>query len=257
MPERLFALTSAVFLLCCGGVADPAAPAPSQAPPIAAGQGSATPGARAPEPAQERTEGVLEISAGVNVKSFLGAIHAVVSNTAGQVVGGADEEVANPELAQDRSLALSLPAGEGFSVSLSATTADSQPTTCRASIGSLRIDAGATARVQVFSWDCGGVSGYVPALQQGDCYWLADWAFVTRTTAAVGELIGVSAAARDLQGKPAQLSWSTTLPDHGTFTAPEAATTSFRCEAAGAIDLTALATDGDCAQAVTQTISCL
>ena len=257
MPERYFALIGAGFLVGCGGLADPSAPAPSQAPPVAAGQATETPSARPAAPAQGRAEGMLEVSAGVNVKSFLGAIHAVVRDAAGQVVGGADEEVADPEAARERSLALSLPAGDDFSVSLSATTADSQPTTCHASIGSLRIDAGATARVQVFSWDCGGVSGYVPALEQSDCYWLADWAFVTRTTAAVGELIGVSAAARDLQGKPAQLSWSTTLPDHGTFTAPEAASTSFRCEAAGAIDLTALATDGDCAQAVTQTISCL
>jgi len=260
MPERLFALISVVFLAGCGGVADPYAPAPDQALPVAAGQASEAEGPShggAPKPARVRTEGVLEISAGTNVKSFLGAIHAVVTDAAGQVVGGADEEVANPELAQDRSLALSLPAGEGFSVSLSATTADSQPTTCRARIGSLRVEAGATARVQVFSWDCGGVSGYVPALEQPDCYWLADWSFVTRTRAAVGDLIGVSAAARDPSGNPTQVSWSTSSPARGIFATPEAATTSFRCTAAGDLDLTALANDGECAQAVTQTVSCL
>lgn len=254
MPERFFALTSAAFLVGCGGVADPYAPAPNQAPPVAAGQAREAPSGSTTTSARGRAEGRLEISAG---KSFLGAIHAVVTDAAGQVIGGADEEQASPELAHDRSLAFLLPAAEGLRVSVSATTADSQPTTCRASIGALRVEAGATARVQVFSWDCGGVAGYVPALEQPDCYWLADWSFVTRTRAAVGALIGVSAAARDLQGNPTQLSWSTTRPDRGTFAEPESATTSFRCTAPGELDITALASDGDCAQAVTQTISCL
>lgn len=254
VTEPFLALFSAAFLLCCGAADDPYAPAPSFRPDAPGGSGRLNASAVA---ADAPFDSVLEISAGTNVRSFLGAIHAVVTNAAGEVVGGADEEVANPALAQDRSLALVLPSGDGFNVRLSATTADSRPTICRAAIDSLRLEAGATARVQVFSWDCGGVSGYVPAVAQPDCYWLADYAFVTRTSAIVGELIGVRAAAHDAQGNPAQLSWSSTLPARGSFADPAAAHTSFRCEAAGNLDVIALANDGECTQAVTQTVSCL
>ncbi len=257
VTERCLALFSAAFLLCCGAGDDPYAPARSLSPPVPGGNGRLNGSAVAGVAADAPFDGVLEISVGTNVKSFLGAIHAVVTNAAGEVVGGADEEVSNPALAQDRSLALVLPSGDGFNVRLSATTADSRPTVCRAAIDSLRLEAGATARVQVFSWDCGGVSGYVPAVAQPDCYWLADYAFVTRTSAIVGALIGVRAAAHDAQGNPAQLSWSSTLPARGSFADPAAAQTSFRCEAAGNLDVIALANDGECTQAVTQTVSCL
>ena len=146
VTERFRALFSAAFLLCCGASDDPYAPAPSFRPDVPGGSGRLTAAAVA---ADAPFDSVLEISAGTNVRSFLGAIQAVVTNAAGDVVGGADEEVANPALAQDRSLALVLPSGDGFNAGLSATTADSRPTICRAAIDSLRLEAGATARVHL------------------------------------------------------------------------------------------------------------
>jgi hypothetical protein len=246
---------------CSGHVesyADPAGTNPTS--PAGSPALSAPPEGSAPaaDRADAATEGTLEINAGGDVTSFLGAIHAVVIDASGEVLGGADEEVADPELAQERTLHLALPAGEGFTVSLTATTTDPRPSTCTASITALDITAGATARAQVFSWDCGGVSGYVPSSVTPDCYWLADWTLVTRTSAAVGDVIAVAAAARGLRGNQPSFNWSTPNDDLGSFDSRTARAANFRCQSpAVAIPLTLSLSDGDCTQHVTQTVSCL
>ncbi len=257
VTERILALMSTAFLLCCSGGVELPAPAST---------GSAAPGGRSPgkstavapnDAATSRGEGRLEIRSGMRATSFLGSLHAVVTDAAGAVLGGADEDVASPASDGDISLSLLLPAGETYTVRLTASTSDTHPTTCTASLASLRIDAGSTARAQIFSWDCGGVSGYVPPTLQTDCYWLADWSFVTRTSAAVGELIDVSAAGHDLDGNLPRFSWSTASPELGTFEDPASAQTGFRCSAAGEnLPLTVALSDGNCAQEVTQTVSC-
>lgn len=262
MTERVFALFSAAFLFGCSGGVESYAPS--------AGSSPASP--RASESLQEAapaayradaapTEGTLEISAGSGVMSFLGAIHAVVTDASGEVLGGADEEVANPELAEERKLRLVLRAGAGFTVSLRATTTDPEPSAalggCTASIAGLDVAAGATARAQVFSWDCGGVSGYVPSSVAADCYWLADWTLVTRTSAAVGERIAIKAAARGLGGNQPSFAWSAPNDDVGSFDSSTEPNAAFRCQApAAAIPLTLSLSDGDCTQRVTQTVSC-
>lgn len=258
MTDRLLALVSAAFLFgCSGGGESYSSPAESRA---TSPSGSDSLQESAPAAAHadaERTEGTLEIDAGGGVMSFLGAIHAVVTDASGNVLGGADEDVANPELAQERSLRVALPAGEGFTVRLSATTADAQPSTCTARITALDVAAGATARAQVFSWDCGGVSGYVPPSVAADCYWLADWTLVARTSASVGQRISVKSAARGLRGNKPSFSWSTPNDDVGSFDSPTAPNAAFRCQAAAAaIPLSLSLSDGDCTQTVTQLIAC-
>ncbi|HEX2871876.1 MAG TPA: hypothetical protein VHP33_11480 [Polyangiaceae bacterium] len=266
MTERLFAFVSAAFLFgCSGGVesyASPEASSPTSA--------SGSPSLSGPPPAATRadpapTEGTLEIDAGGDVMSFLGAIHAVVTDASGDVRGGADEEAANPELAQERSLRVVLPAGEGLTVSLTATASALQPSTepsaalglCTARITALDVAAGATARAQVFSWDCGGVSGYVPSSAAADCYWLADWTLVTRTSAAVGERIAVKAAARGLNGNQPSFHWSAPNDDVGTFDSPSEPNAAFRCQApSAAVPLSLSLSDGDCTQTVTQVVAC-
>ena len=259
LTERLLALSSAVCLLCCSGGVEPYAPAPSEgASSVAAGQPSdAVSRAAKPAAAAARGEGFLELRAAADVTSFLGSLHAVVQGADGLVVGGADEEVAAPSSADARSLSLVLPAGDDYTVTLTATTADAQPTTCRASVAGLRIAAGSTARAQIFSWDCGGVAGYVPAALDSDCYWLADWSFVTRTRAAVGDLIDVSAAGHDPRGNAPAFSWFTAAPDSGTFQHPDSSSTAFRCQAAAEnLPLTVQLSAGGCEQQVTQIVAC-
>jgi hypothetical protein len=261
VTERLFAFVAAFLFGCSGGVESYASPAGSSPTP-AGGSSSLSASPEAAPPAAARadvgpTEGTLEIDAGGDVMTFLGAIHAVVTDASGEVRGGADEEAANPELAQQRSLRLVLPAGEGFTVSLTATTSDPQPSTCTARITALDVAAGTTARARVFSWDCGGVSGYVPSSVAADCYWLADWTLVARTSAAVGERIDVKAAARGLSGNQPSFTWSAPNADVGSFDSPNEPNAAFHCQAAAAaIPLTLTLSDGDCTQRVTQTVSC-
>jgi hypothetical protein len=200
---------------------------------------------------------VLELVAATDVTSYLGSLHAIVESADGRVVGGADEEVAAPASATARGLSLVLPAGDGYTVRLTAATADAQPTTCRASVAGLRVEAGATARAQIFSWDCGAVTGYVPSARDGDCPWLADWSFVTRTSAALGDLIAVGVAGHDLDGNLPVFTWSTPSTAGG-FDDSTAAQTSFRCQAADdKLALTVALSAAGCEQRVTQTVSCL
>ncbi len=256
VTERLLVLTSAAFLLCCSGGFEPPAPAATDNAPSAARSPRSSTTVAPTATTLLPGEGLLEVSSGKSATSFLGSLHAVVTDAAGDVLGGADEDAA-PDSNGDRGLSLALPAGEAYTVSLTAMTSDSKPTACRASVGSLRIDAGSTARAQIFSWDCGGVSGYVPPQLQTDCYWLADWSFVTRTSAGVGQLIDVSAAGHDLDGNLPKFSWSTPSPKLGSFEDPAAAKTAFRCAAAGEnLSLTVALSDDTCAQQVTQTVSC-
>jgi hypothetical protein len=259
--ERLLALTGAAFLLCCsGGEPHAATPGDDTGPGAARLAGAAQPGALRGTPAAgavSRGEGWLELRYGHRATNFLGSLHAVVTDADGTTLGGAEEDVADPDATGERGLSLVLPAGGPYTVSLSATTSDPHPTTCRASVASLRIDAGATARAQIFRWACGDVSGYVPPTPQTDCYWLADWTFVTGTSAAVGELIDVGAAGHDLDGNLPQFSWSTPSPERGRFTDPGAARTGFRCEAAGEnLPLIVALSDGTCSQTVTELVAC-
>jgi hypothetical protein len=256
---RLLAFVSAAFLFGCSGAVESYASPDGSSPTSPSGsaplQESAPAAARADA---EPTEGTLEIDAGGEVRSFLGSIHAVVTDASGEVLGGADEEVANPELAQERSLRVVLPAGEGFTVNLTASATDAPPSRCTARITALDVAAGATARAQVFSWDCGGVSGYVPSSVAADCYWLADWTLVSRTSATVGERIAVKSAARGLRGNQPSFSWSAPNDDVGSFDSSTEPNAAFRCQAAAAaVPLTLSLSDGDCTQRVTQTVTCL
>lgn len=259
VAERLLALASAAFLVCCGGGVEPYAAAPAeQAKSLAAGDQDVRAGSPSVELDGARGEGALAIAVGGAVPSFLGAVHAVVTDVDGRVIGGVDEDVADPEQISERRLALPLPAGEGYRLRLTATTSDPQPTTCRAAIDAFSVAAGATARLQVFSWDCEGVVGYVPTTAEpSDCSWLTDWAFVARTSASVGERIEVAAAAHDAEGKPARLRWSTPTPALGEFASPEATQTTFQCRSAGEdLALELVASDGQCAQHTRQLVAC-
>jgi hypothetical protein len=210
----------------------------------------ARPGASERAP-QAELEGVLDVIGDQpEVPSFLGALHAVAYDASGRVIGGADAESTT-----GTRLSLVLPAGTGYRLELSSETLDAAHQRCRARIEPLRIAAGAVGRVQVLAWECGDRTGYVPRAVSSDCYWLADWAFVARISAPVGEVIDVRAVRHDSTASLA-VHWSATSPNHGGFEDPEAAETSFRCGAKGALALTAAFTDGACEQRITQAVDC-
>lgn len=208
------------------------------------------PGPRSAE--LERNEGVLELTARSALQRQLDSIRYVVKNAAGEVVAGGADEAASGG-AQDRELSLVLVAGEGMKLELSATTADAS--LCTASVGPFRIEAGSKASFQVFVWRCDGAPG--AAAPEPECYWLADWIGVTRTRAAVGDWIGLSAAGHDARGEPARFKWSTPSPEQGRFDDADAAETSFRCAASAvALPLGLAMSDGQCHKAFSALVAC-
>lgn len=245
-------------LFGCGGD-DPHFAPLGDAAPLAPRAGSAeedTAGRSAPPRAGE---GALEVSAKSGVRSYLSRLRGVVTDVRGRVVAGAEAE-ADAEDSQGASapdLRLTLPAGEEYTLTLTASTTDAEPTACRAVVGPLQVAANTIASVRVLAWDCGGPTGYVPSSVASECFWLAEWLFVGRTQAAVGEDIEVSAAGHDAEGNLARFDWSVPPPSLGRFAEPKAARTTFRCQQPGSVQpLTVAISDAECQAELSQNVAC-
>ncbi len=256
-PEAALVAGLALVLVACGG--PPARPdgyvsSEGRSTFVAAPNGG---GGRRPPTARADDEAILEVDVGGNVPSYLSSVQAVVETSDGAVLGGAEQGGDGGD-DQPLQLSLVLPAGVGYTLRLSATTADAQPTTCRANVGPLALEGGAVATVLVLAWECGPRTGYVPSMVGSECFWLADWSFVSRRSARVGQEIAVSASGHDAAGALAHFDWSTTTPGLGTFVEPGAAKTSFRCTAVGeGLSLTVTISDDECQKRLSHRISCL
>ena len=216
--------------------------------PASPSQGEPAPGALG--------EGRLEVATRSSVTSFLGSTEAVVEDAAGQVVAGAFEDATAASSGELAPLSFSLPAGQQYSLRLTARTQDARPTTCRATVGPVRVEAGAAAHVRVFAWDCGDRMGYVPQAAQDDCYWLADWSFVAHTRAAVGEAVEVAVATSAAE-KALRFHWSMLEPGFGAFADATSPTTALRCAAPGQeLAFEVSIDDGTCQQRINHAISC-
>jgi hypothetical protein len=204
-------------------------------------------------------EGALAVLTESAVSSYLARWSAVVTDAKGRVVAGAEAErgdAGSPSGAAPE-LSLIIPEGDDYRLALTAFTSDAAPTQCRASIGPFGVEAGASATVRVLSWDCGGPTGYVPTTVASECFWLADWLFVSRTRAGVGQDIQVGAAGHDVNGALARFEWSVISESLGRFSEPHAARTSFRCLGRGEeLALTVAISDAECRSLVSQTIAC-
>jgi hypothetical protein len=201
-----------------------------------------------------RDEGTLSVRARSALQRRLAAVHFVVRDAAGHVVAGGDQEAADGHV-EALELSLPLPAGVGFELELTATAADAEASTCSASVAPFRIDAGSEASFEVFVWRCDGAPG--AEAPEPECYWLADWIGVTRTSAAIGELIGVSAAGHDAAGKLARFNWSTSSPEQGRFSDANAAETTFSCAAPNAtLPISVTMSDGQCEGRFSRLVSC-
>jgi hypothetical protein len=207
-----------------------------------------------PPSSAARDEGTLSVSARSALRRKLGAVHFVVHDAAGEVVAGGDQEGDGGNV-EAFELSLALPAGEGLRLELTATTAEAEASTCTASVGPFRIEAGSEASFEVFVWRCDGAPG--AEAPEPECYWLADWIGVTRTSATIGELIGVSAGAHDAAGDPARFDWSTSASEQGRFLDKSASDTWFRCAAPNvALPLSVALSDGQCQSQLTKLVSC-
>ncbi len=251
----LSVLLGALLMVGCGSEQyDPADDAaPTRLPEPNAGDAASKP-ARPRDRTLARGEATLSVSARSALQRRLGAVHYVVRDAADRVVAGGEQEAESGNV-DELALELPLTAGNDLRLELTATTLGVEASTCSASVGPFSIEEGSRASFEVFVWRCDGSSG--AAAPEPECYWLADWIGVTRTSAAIGELIGVSAAGHDAAGEPARFSWSTTAPESGRFADDRAADTSFRCAAPHvAVPLSVAMSDGQCQSRFTQLVSC-
>ncbi|HVY27801.1 MAG TPA: hypothetical protein VHB79_14700 [Polyangiaceae bacterium] len=205
-----------------------------------------------------RATGTLVIATRGEAPSYLGSVHAVARNGAGEVVAGADEDE-NADVAGTArgELSLNVPAGESISIRLEAKSTEQEPSVCHAEIEDVLVQGAATAYLQVLSWRCGERTGYVPPRATSDCYWLVDWMSVARAAATAGEAIPVRVArATDLDSAPSVV-WQAQPSAAGQFLKPEAAETSFVCASgSGSVSLSVTVTLADCVERLEQAIGC-
>jgi len=147
-----------------------------------------------------------------------------------------------------------LPAGHGFSIALDGTATDGA-THCTGS-ATFDVVAGMTASVSVHltchqppktgSISVNGSLNVCPTL---------DSISASPAEVLVGSSLSLSAAAHDSDGGPAALSyhWTTT---GGTLSSADAQAPALTCTKAGVVTVSVSATDGDCADTASATVTC-
>jgi hypothetical protein len=220
---------------------------------VASAGGSAPETTSITEAAPTGERGMLDLLALGALDQDLGSLQFVVTSASGAVLANGYNEVHGPDL--DRHLLLQLPAGVGYELRLSSTSQAQPPTTCTGGIGSFTVQPNATASYEAFVWQCTGAPAQQAPAEA--CYWLADWAGVTRVRAPVGQTIELTAGGRDTAGSPAHFTWVNQGPQYGALSDKHAATTSFHCQAAGDdIPLMLLVQGDGCSRQISLRVSC-
>ena len=148
-----------------------------------------------------------------------------------------------------------LPAGSGYAVTVSGTLSDGT-TTCSGSSAAFAIMARATTTVSIHlqcreqprtgSARINGTINICPVI---------DAMSVSPAEIEVGNAVTLAGAAHDTDGVPSPLSYTWTATT-GTIAAPTAANTTFVCTTPGTVTVTLAVSDGDCGEALTQTVVC-
>jgi len=147
-----------------------------------------------------------------------------------------------------------LPAGAGYSISLSATSTSGQ-VACAGS-ATFNIVAHATASVSVHLI-CHEAPHTGSVLVNGtlNVCPLVDGVSASPAEVIVGGSISLSAAAHDLDNAPAPLSYSCTASG-GEINDPKAQSPRFSCTQTGTVTITVSASDGDCSDTGSVTVVC-
>jgi hypothetical protein len=151
-----------------------------------------------------------------------------------------------------------IPAGNGFSITISATSTDGS-TSCGGS-ATFNVTAHQTTPVTV-SVDCHEAARNGSVLVSGSLNLCPTIDGVSASPAEVtlGGTVALAAAAHDSDAGPSALSYAWTAPN-GSFSSASDATTTFTCDTAGTTTLTLRVSDGDpapsCADTQTTTVTC-
>ena len=148
-----------------------------------------------------------------------------------------------------------IPAGSGYSISLSASDATNSAITCSGS-ASFNVSAGATTSTQVkLQCKTPAKTGSVMVNGTLNVCPVIDSLSVAPAETTVGNAVGLSATGSDSDKMPSALSYSWTS-NSGTIAGAASANASLTCTSVGPVTVTLTVSDGDCADTLTQTVTC-
>ena len=192
----------------------------------------------------------------------LNTLHYIVANGATPAVTVLEGDLPTPGTAKDFSFGLSLPVGTGYTISLSAASAETGDNiTCGGSYGPFNV-APNTATNFALTLICrddtnGQIIGGVDVKTDACPKIVFDYLVATPGATDIGKTIAVLAKAHDLDGKALTYSWKVATPATGTFTPVTGDTSSFLCNNAKPGEIvTVTASNGECTKPLTTTVSC-
>ena len=148
-----------------------------------------------------------------------------------------------------------IPAGSGYSISLSASDATNSAITCSGS-ASFNVTAGATTSTQVkLQCKTPAKTGSVMVNGTLNVCPVIDSLSVAPAETTVGNAVGLSATGSDSDKLPSALSYSWTS-NSGTIAGAASANASLTCTSVGPVTVTLTVSDGDCTDTLTQTVTC-
>jgi len=148
-----------------------------------------------------------------------------------------------------------IPAGNGYSISLSASDATNSAITCSGS-ASFNVTAGATTSTQVkLQCKTPAKTGSVMVNGTLNVCPVIDSLSVAPAETTVGNAVGLTATGSDADKAPSALSYSWTS-NSGTIAGAGSANASLTCTSVGPVTVTLTVSDGDCADTLTQTVTC-
>ena len=148
-----------------------------------------------------------------------------------------------------------IPAGNGYSITLSASDAGNSGTFCTGS-ATFNVMAGATSTAQVrLQCKTPAKTGSVMVNGVVNICPVIDSLSIAPAETTVGNAVGLSASGSDADHVPSALSYSWTSSS-GVLTGASSATASLTCTAVGPVTVTLTVGDGDCTDTLSQTVTC-
>ncbi|HET7541329.1 MAG TPA: lamin tail domain-containing protein [Polyangiaceae bacterium] len=148
-----------------------------------------------------------------------------------------------------------IPAGNGYSISLTASDASNSAVTCSGS-ASFNITAGATTSAQVkLQCKTPGKTGSVQVNGTLNVCPVIDSLSVAPAETTVGKTVGLSGTGSDPDHTPSALSYAWTS-SAGTLSGASSANASLTCTSIGTVTVTLTVSDGDCSDTLSQTVTC-
>jgi cysteine-rich repeat protein len=192
----------------------------------------------------------------------LNSVHYVVTNSATPAVTVSEGDLPTPGTAKDFSFGLSLPVGTGYTISLSAASAETgDDITCGGSFGPFNVTPNSSTNFTL-TLTChdntnGQVVGDVTVATDACPKIVFDYVVATPASANVGSTLAVAGKAHDLDGKTVTYAWKIANPAVGTFAPTTGATSTLTCNTQGLGTVVSVtASNGECSKALTTTVSC-